>query len=49
MDQTVTEKEAVIAEYLVGETTYQKLRAKYGIGFRMIHSALPGPTNVKCI
>ena len=37
MGQTVIEKEAIIAEYLVGETTYRKLGAKYGIDFRTLH------------
>lgn len=38
MGQKVIEKEAIIAEYLVGETTYRKLETKYGIDFRLIHS-----------
>ena len=38
MGQKVIEKEAIIAEYLVGATTYRKLGSKYGIDFRVIHS-----------
>lgn len=38
MGQKGIEKEAIIAEYLVGETTYRKLGNKYGIDFRVIHS-----------
>jgi transposase-like protein len=38
MGQKEIEKEAIIAEYLVGETTYRKLESKYGIDFRVIHS-----------
>ena len=35
---TEQEKEAVIAEYLLGETSYRNLGRKYGIDFRVIHS-----------
>jgi transposase-like protein len=35
--KTVQEQEAIIAEYLLGDTTYRKLGAKYGIDFRAIH------------
>lgn len=31
-------KEEIIAAYLVGNTSYRKLSAMYGIDFRMIHS-----------
>jgi transposase-like protein len=31
-------REAIIAEYLIGDTTYRKLGAKYGIDFRRVHS-----------
>lgn len=31
-------REAIIAEYLIGDTTYRKLGARYGIDFRRIHS-----------
>jgi transposase-like protein len=31
-------KEAIIAEYLTGDTSYRKLGAKYGIDFRRIHN-----------
>ena len=36
--KTNEEKEAIIAEYLMGETTYRKLEKKYGIDFRVVHS-----------
>lgn len=32
------DKEAIIAEYLLGDTTYRKLSGKYGVDFRIIHS-----------
>jgi transposase-like protein len=32
------DKEAIIAEYLLGDTTYRKLSEKYGVDFRIIHS-----------
>ncbi len=38
MGQKTIEKEAIIAEYLAGGTTYRKLEAKYGFDFRLIHS-----------
>ncbi len=38
MGQKAIEKEAIIAEYLVGETTYRKLESKYGFDFRLLHS-----------
>ncbi len=38
MGQNRIEKEVIIAEYLVGGTTYRKLEAKYGYDFRVIHS-----------
>ena len=31
-------RELIIAEYLVGNTTYRKLEKKHGIDFRTIHS-----------
>lgn len=34
----IEDHEAIIAEYLIGDTTYRKLGAKYGIDFRRIHS-----------
>jgi transposase-like protein len=37
-EKAIVEKEAIIAEYLVGNTTYRKLDIKYGIDFRIIHS-----------
>ena len=36
-ERTVQEQEAIIAEYLLGDTTYRKLGAKYGVDFRAIH------------
>jgi transposase-like protein len=36
--KTEQEKEAIIAEYLLGETTYRSLEKKHGIDFRVIHS-----------
>lgn len=38
MKKTSIEKEAIIAEYLTGATSYRKLGDLYGIDFRMIHS-----------
>ena len=38
MKTTLIEKEAIIAEYLSGDTTYRKLESKYGIDFRILHS-----------
>jgi hypothetical protein len=34
----IDDREAIIAEYLIGETTYRKLGAKYRIDFRRVHS-----------
>ena len=36
--KTIHEKEAIIAEYLMGETTYRKLEKTHGVDFRLIHS-----------
>lgn len=36
-DKTVQEQEAIIAEYLLGNTTYRKLETKHGVDFRVIH------------
>lgn len=36
-EKTVQEQEAIIAEYLLGDTSYRKLGAKYGVDFRAIH------------
>lgn len=36
-DKTIQEQEAIIAEYLLGNTTYRKLGANYGVDFRAIH------------
>lgn len=39
MEKIIIEgREAIIAEYLTGGTTYRKLGAKYGIDFRRVHS-----------
>ena len=38
MEKNGIDKEAIIAEYLMGETTYGKLEKKHGIDFRLIHS-----------
>lgn len=38
MDKKVIEKEAIIAEYLTGNTSYRKIGIKYGIDFRLLHS-----------
>ncbi len=37
-EKTAQEQEAIIAEYLLGEITYRKLGAKYGVDFRRVHS-----------
>ena len=36
-DKTVQDQEAIIAEYLLGDTTYRKLGTKHGVDFRVIH------------
>jgi transposase-like protein len=36
-DKTIQEQEAIIAEYLLGDTTYRKLGVKHGVDFRAIH------------
>ena len=36
-DKTIQEQEAIIAEYLLGDTTYRKLGAIHGVDFRAIH------------
>jgi hypothetical protein len=38
MGKNEVEKEAIIAEYLVGESSYRKLGIKYGVDFRNVHS-----------
>lgn len=38
MKKTEIEKEAIIADYLTGTSSYRKLGVKYQIDFRMIHS-----------
>jgi transposase-like protein len=37
MGKKEIEKEAIIAEYLVGESSYKKLRIKYGVDSRNVH------------
>ena len=37
-EKTIQEKEAIVAEYLMGETTYRKLQKKHKVDFRVIHS-----------
>jgi transposase len=37
MNKNIT-KESIIAEYLAGGTTYRKLSARYGFGFKTIHT-----------
>ena len=36
-DKTIQEQESIIAEYLLGDTTYRKLGAKHGVDFRAVH------------
>ena len=36
--QSPQEKEAIVAEYLLGNATYRQLGQKYDIDFRIIHS-----------
>jgi transposase-like protein len=36
-EKTVQEQEAIIAEYLLGDTTYRKLGAKHEVDFRVVH------------
>lgn len=38
MNRTAIDREAIMAEYLAGETTYRKLEKKHGVDFRIIHS-----------
>jgi len=35
--KSIQDWEAIIAEYLLGNTTYRKLEAKHGVDFRIIH------------
>lgn len=37
-EKTIQEREAIIAEYLMGGITFRKLEKKYNIDFRIIHS-----------
>lgn len=36
-EKAIQEQESIIAEYLLGDTTYRKLGSKHGIDFRVIH------------
>ena len=36
-DKTIQERELILAEYLLGNTTYRKLGSKHGVDFRVIH------------
>ena len=36
--QSPQEKEAIVAEYLLGKATYRQLAQKYKVDFRIIHS-----------
>ena len=38
MDYKILNKEAIVAEYLTGNTSYRKIGIKYGIDFRLVHS-----------
>jgi len=35
---TEREREAIIAEYLMGETSYRQLGVKLGVDYRVLHS-----------
>ncbi len=46
------QKEAIVAEYLLGRISYRNLGKKYGIDFRLIHSwvmKFQGKPVQKCI
>jgi transposase-like protein len=36
-EKTVQEQESIIAEYLLGDTTFRKLGIQHGVDFRIIH------------
>jgi len=36
--KTVTEREAIVAEYLLGELSYRSLGKKHGVDYRVVHS-----------
>jgi transposase-like protein len=38
MKKTNLERELIISEYLLGNTTYRQLGKKHGVDFRIIHS-----------
>ena len=44
MDKQNNKKEAIIAEYLAGETTYRTLSAKYGISFQTVSKSISRKT-----
>lgn len=37
MKHSIVKKEAIVAEYLVGDTSYRELGLKHGIGYKTIH------------
>jgi transposase-like protein len=37
-EKTIQEQEAIVAEYLMGDSTYRELGIKHGVDFRRIHS-----------
>lgn len=50
MKKTTVNREAIIAEYLTGETTFRQLAARHGVDFRTIHywvSSYKGKINAK--
>jgi transposase-like protein len=38
MNKKTIDKDAIIAEYLTGNSNYRKIGIKYGIDFRLVHS-----------
>jgi transposase-like protein len=36
-EKTIPEQEAIVAEYLMGDSTYRELGIKHGVDFRRIH------------
>lgn len=37
MKKSILDRESIISEYLLGNTTYRKLGDKYGVDFRTLH------------
>ena len=37
-EKSIQEQESIVAEYLIGDSTYRKLGIKHGVDFRRIHS-----------